>query len=94
AVGGGADLVRNVGTAFGREGSGKSGVDSRDLTGCVLQALAGVLAVHGGLGQGDQGLDSIAAGGCWGSASLEVPQAWRQRALDLTTGQGFGHWHN
>ena len=51
AVGGGADLVRNIGTALGRKRRGKSGVNSRDLSGCVLQAFAGSLAINGGLGQ-------------------------------------------
>lgn len=49
AVGGHADLVRNVDAAAGRELSSIVLVNALEFSSCSLQALAGILSIRGGL---------------------------------------------
>jgi hypothetical protein len=99
AVGGGADLVRNVDTTLAGEASGKIRVEASDASGCIFQAVASRLAVGRGPGGVVYSPDALAAGYRRNAAVLQVDQAWREVAFYLWACQGrlgngwCGHHH-
>lgn len=86
AVGGGADLVRDVDAAFARERRRKAEVEALDAAGGGLHAPAGGLAVGGGPGGAVERPDAVAAsrGDC--PAAPQVPEARGHAACHLATG--------
>lgn len=84
AVGGGADLVRDVDATFARERGCVAGIQTLShIIGKVFQATARPLAVRGGLRRAAEGLHSVAAGLRRFSAASKITEARRHVAGDL-----------
>lgn len=62
AVSAGADLIGNIDTTAFGEAKSITGVDTTNLASSRLQAIAGSLAVRGGLSSAVEGLNTVAAG--------------------------------
>ena len=94
AVGGGADLVGDVDSTLSRKRFGIARVNTTDAAGKTLQAVASSLAVRGGLGQGVNGFDSIAASWRDSSATPHVVNAWCKVGAHLATCYGMSNAHS
>lgn len=80
-----ADFVGNVDTAFGRKGRGVVEVDTGDCASSRLHALASLLAVRGGIGCVEEGLNAVAALCGHSSTVPQVAQARCQVSYHHTT---------
>lgn len=94
AVGVGADLVRNVDIAVGRELSGVVWVDGLKFGSSCFQALASILAVNGGRRRVDH-VSQVGTATRGGGATFgEVAKARCHPTLDLVACHGcFGDHH-
>ena len=88
-VSGGADLVRDVDTAFAGESLSVLRIEASEFSGYALQAVADGPAVGGGPCGGHHALDPVAARWCGTLTRLNVTTARRYAACDLTTCDGL-----
>ena len=91
AVGGGADLVRNVDSTLAWKPSCKVRVESFDGTGGLFEAIAGGLAVSSGLSRAVKGSNSVAATGRDSASTLHVVYARCNATRYLAAGDGLGY---
>ena len=89
AVGGGANLVRNVDTTFAREASSQTKVHTRDGFRSIYQALASGPAVLCGGGRVFEVLNTIAARRRQWASTSQVVDARGQLGCYVTTRQPF-----
>lgn len=92
AVGGGADLVRNIDSTLARKSCGEARVEPANIGSKAFQAIASCLAVRGGLGSAVQRPNPSAAGGRHNPTSLHVVDAWCEAAAHLATCYGLCNW--